>query len=356
MAYRGTGVLRDDPFIDRDDGLCILCGRCVRVCREIREAEAIAFVGRGAPVSVGTSMERRLLDVGCRFCGACVDVCPTGALAERAVRYGAKFNETRTFVCGLCGQGCRLGLRLRDGRPVDVRPQDGPPSDGQACVKGRFIIGDLLGHPKRLLRPMVRRGGVLVETSWEDALASAAAGLGDLKGDIAAVLSAQDSCEDLWSLGRLSLDVLGARSLRLAEDVSVVRSGFPAGRPGRGHPGAILLLRRPGQGPSHRDFRGSPPLTAPILGTAVNRAVLGGASSFSSGGTATPLDRCASLKIKPRSGRRRPVPFLEVLRSVGENRSGRVPAGAPGLEELRRSLGSSRSGPERGRSRPRPKS
>ncbi|MHB8054761.1 MAG: 2Fe-2S iron-sulfur cluster-binding protein, partial [Candidatus Aminicenantales bacterium] len=34
MIFRGSGVRRDDPFIDRDDGLCILCGRCVRVCHE----------------------------------------------------------------------------------------------------------------------------------------------------------------------------------------------------------------------------------------------------------------------------------------------------------------------------------
>jgi len=337
MAYRGSGVRRDDPFIDRDDGLCILCGRCVRVCREIRGAEAIAFVNRGARVAVGTSMNKRLLDVGCRFCGACVDVCPTGALIDRAVRYGSKFDETRTTVCGLCGQGCRLGLRLRAGRPVDVRPQDGPPSDGQACVKGRFIVPELLGHPKRLTRPMIRKAGTLVETGWEEALEAAAAGMKPLKGEIDVILSAQDSCEDLWTMGRLAREVLGAPGFRLAEDTSVYSLGRRLGLPGAEILAPPVTVSDLGKARIFFVFEEALHMTAPIFAVAVYQALFNGAKLVLVGDGEYCLDRCASVKVK--AGPAEAGRFLAALLKIAvEKGNPKLKNGTAGFEGLRKTL------------------
>jgi formate dehydrogenase alpha subunit len=334
MAYRGSGLRRDDPFIDRDDGLCILCGRCVRVCHEIRGADAIAFVARGNRVVVGTSMGKRLLDVGCRFCGACVDVCPTGALTERAVRYASKVDEQRTFVCGLCGQGCRLGLRLRGGHPVDVRPDDGPPNDGQACVKGRFVVGDLLGHSKRLIRPMIRRAGVLVETSWEDALAAAGRGLAERKGKTGVVCSARDSCEDLWALGRLSRDVLHASHLKLAEDSAAYLLGRPDGAEIYAPPVTVEEL---GQARVFFVLEEALHLTAPIFGVAVNQALLKGGKMVLVGDGEYCLDRCAAVRVK--AGPAEAGLFLaSLLRALLEKNNAHDRVRPAGFESLRQAL------------------
>ena len=56
-VYRGREVRRDDPFFDRDDNLCILCGRCVRICEEVRGAAVLSFVHRGGRTLVGTPFD-----------------------------------------------------------------------------------------------------------------------------------------------------------------------------------------------------------------------------------------------------------------------------------------------------------
>ena len=80
--YRDLPVETGDPFYDRDYNLCIVCGRCVRVCEEVRGDNAITFTERAGQALVGTSFGTSLLESGCEFCGACLDVCPVGALVE----------------------------------------------------------------------------------------------------------------------------------------------------------------------------------------------------------------------------------------------------------------------------------
>ena len=77
-----------EPLIKRDYNLCILCGRCVQMCADVRGIGAIAITRRGVDTVVGTAFDRPLQDAGCRFCGACVEVCPTGALTDAAAERG----------------------------------------------------------------------------------------------------------------------------------------------------------------------------------------------------------------------------------------------------------------------------
>lgn len=79
--------------------------------------------------------------------------------------------------CHLCPASCGLTLEVEGDRLLSVRndPQD-PFSQGYCCPKG-LAIGELHEDPDRLRRPLVRKGGELVEVSWDEAYRAAAEGL-----------------------------------------------------------------------------------------------------------------------------------------------------------------------------------
>lgn len=282
-ARREGEVRRDDPFIDRDNSLCILCGRCVRVCEEVRGASVLTFASRGSETVVGTAQNGRLLDTGCRFCGACVDVCPTGSLAERGVRYERLPDTEKPALCPFCGQGCRLRIGLGEGRVLSSVPdQEGEVNRGQACVKGRFLVKSAVHHTRRLLRPMVRTDGRLHEVSWDEALAVAAGRLAEVgTGRVAVAFSAQSSCEDIFALARFSSEVLRAPAVTgpwvRSAAAEFAGLGRAAGRPvsmnfpmsAIGQAGVIVQLG----GDLH--------VTQPIVGLEVTKALRKGAALVS---------------------------------------------------------------------------
>jgi formate dehydrogenase alpha subunit len=199
-GYRDFEIKRGDPFFDRNYNLCILCGRCVRVCHELRGASAIAFVNRGPEEVVGTVLDKPLLESGCQFCGACVDVCPTGSLAERGIKYESLPDREAKTICPLCSMGCELDVWLKDGRILNTSPSsDGAINNGQACVKGRFLAREVVYSSRRVLAPLIKRKGEFEEVSWEEALDFVAAKLKTYKGkDIALIESSQLGCEDAF--------------------------------------------------------------------------------------------------------------------------------------------------------------
>lgn len=69
--------------IVRDPAKCILCGRCVRVCKEKIGISTFDFIGKGMKTIVGPTFNKNLNVSNCINCGQCIMVCPTGALHEK---------------------------------------------------------------------------------------------------------------------------------------------------------------------------------------------------------------------------------------------------------------------------------
>ncbi|MHA1902929.1 MAG: molybdopterin-dependent oxidoreductase [Candidatus Thorarchaeota archaeon] len=170
--YKKVHVERNDPFFDRDYNLCILCARCYRVCEDVRGTGAICFSQRGHETRVDTAFGNSHIESGCWFCGACIDVCPTGSLYPRLTKWTGIPDSKVETTCMLCGHGCQVELDVKWNRVMGSRPgaQTSPPNNHHLCVLGRFCIPSLINAPDRLRNPQLKKDGVLSPVSWEQAI------------------------------------------------------------------------------------------------------------------------------------------------------------------------------------------
>jgi len=137
--HRGFAVASDEPLFTRDPNLCILCERCVRMCQDIRGAGVIGLVDRGIKTLVGTSSDVSLKDAGCKFCLACVEVCPSGSLIDKK-----EFaEEDREKVLVPCKDACPAGIDV----PLYVKLiTEGRYQDALEVVREKVPFPNVLGH------------------------------------------------------------------------------------------------------------------------------------------------------------------------------------------------------------------
>jgi len=157
------------PVVFYDGPRCILCYRCVRVCGEGMGVGALGVVNRGVDSEIAPSHGDHL---ECDECGACIDICPVGALTSGAYRYKTRPWEMEHVgtVCTHCSNGCKTTLGVRNNEIVRGNNRDRSGLNGEfLCVKGRYAF-DFNNHPERLQTPLLRINGKLEEVSWSRAL------------------------------------------------------------------------------------------------------------------------------------------------------------------------------------------
>lgn len=205
--YAAHNLERDDPFMDRDYNLCILCGRCWRICKKIHGKPAISSIKRGKLARLGTAFGKSHLYSGCKFCGSCIDICPTGTLTDRFARWQGVHDAKVRSACTLCPEGCSIFAQTRGRQLISANMTGFAPQDS-LCALGRFAYAQIVNAPQRLLRPSIRENGESFAVDWDAALQAAASALPKYKGALGILVSGSASLEDrhLYTLLAQGLD------------------------------------------------------------------------------------------------------------------------------------------------------
>lgn len=235
----------ENPFIMRDYNKCILCGRCIRICREVQGVGVYDFIERGFEALPGTPYDDAMQDTPCEFCGQCISACPTAAISAKpsetgsriwkrdmvratCAYFGKSLEEIYDYLkmegwsvrttCPYCGCGCQIDLNVIDNRIVEVTspPMEGP-NQGNLCMKGRFGY-EFVNHPDRLTKPLIRKGGELVEVEWEEAVDLIAAKFSEIKSKngsdaIGVMTSARITNEENYAVQKFARAVIGTNNI-----------------------------------------------------------------------------------------------------------------------------------------------
>ena len=152
-VHRKLPIVHDEPFYNLDFNLCISCGRCVRVCRDVRGIGALGVRELDGHVYMGPIADT-LEESGCKFCGSCVEVCPSGSLLDKVAEVPGKV-ETSLVPCR---EACPAGIDV----PRYVRLiADGKFPEAVAVIREKVPFPEVLGyicfHP---CEPVCRRGKI----------------------------------------------------------------------------------------------------------------------------------------------------------------------------------------------------
>ena len=116
----------ENAFIERNTSKCILCGLCVRSCREVMDLHSIGLMGRGFKTDVSPAFSLPLDQTNCNNCGLCVSLCPTGSLTEKSsLKKQVPLDEIYTDeTVDINGKEAKVTVARYNGKVLRVIPND----------------------------------------------------------------------------------------------------------------------------------------------------------------------------------------------------------------------------------------
>ena len=191
-------------FLAIDHNRCILCGRCVRVCKEVAALRTLDFGGRGRETMIAADINQPLGESSCTLCGSCLQACPTGAIINKASLYKGRTKECTTAdtICQGCDIGCEIKVEIKDENLVRIETPNRKSPRGALCKIGRFE--QLSDSRHRITSPMVRNAkGELVSCSMDEALTAVARKFSELGSNCGGLISSRIPNETITRFQKL---------------------------------------------------------------------------------------------------------------------------------------------------------
>ncbi len=141
IEKKNIKIIPSDKLIKREMHRCIQCGRCVRACESLRGVGVLAFNKKDGESYIGTLEYKPLSLTDCRFCGACVEVCPTGAIQDMA----GVFSKTspRNMALVPCKDNCPAHTDI----PTYIRlTEQGQYGEAVAVIREKLTFPHALGY------------------------------------------------------------------------------------------------------------------------------------------------------------------------------------------------------------------
>jgi NADH-quinone oxidoreductase subunit G len=233
------------PLVKTSMNRCIHCTRCIRFATEVAGTEELGATGRGESMEVTTYVEHALTS---ELSGNLVDLCPVGALTSKPYAFEARSWELAKTesVDVMDALGSNIRVDTRGAQVMRVLPRlNDDVNEEWISDKTRHAIDGL--RYQRLDRPYVRKGGKLVEATWDQAFTAITDKLGKLEGSkIAAIAGNQCDAESMVALKDLMAG-LGSPNIDCRQDGAKLDGPrgsyiFNAGVRGIDQADAILLI------------------------------------------------------------------------------------------------------------------
>ncbi len=159
------------PFIEIDSNKCILCSRCIRICREVVGANALGLIHRGFETYVAPALGNSLQDTNCESCGMCISTCPTGAITENVpFKPGPVKTLEAESICNYCSIGCKVVYNHKSQFVMSVTGKEGTANpEGNICKYPKFGY-HYMNDKNRIIKPLHKVNGRFEEISLDDAI------------------------------------------------------------------------------------------------------------------------------------------------------------------------------------------